>query len=406
MPSRSLRGCTLGAGEVQLIYWKAADAIHKDPTSYMNIATLVECVRRLPPGISVLIKGDHGIGKSMIVRMIARVLKNDMIAKGLLAPGSDYPVVDRRLSQMSEGDMIGLPSQDGKTTRFLPMDWFMECVESPCLLFLDEGNRGSQEVLQASFQIALDLELNGHHLNPLSRVMMAINADETKYQVNPMDPAFIDRWWICDLQPTFDEWMTWALDQTPEGGCVHKHITDFLTVSRLMLDPSYNEGPSEKDTSRRSWARFSQCYVENKLFDLDLTNEANKTFLTHFAEGFLGKPVAGAFLTYVCTIERHISALDILDNFENVTDRIEALSQGEVNGVNNKIVEWVCENVLTTDQCKRLGKWFECQPAEISCGLWQQIAMHPGKTTVNIKLMHKYIAPFILMGVNNTTKTV
>jgi hypothetical protein len=363
----------------------------------MDIKTFFACARALPPHISILVKGDHGIGKSQIVRKLARLLALDMG----ISP-ADYEVVDRRLSQMSEGDMIGLPSQDGKTTRFLPMDWFMQCVEKACMLFLDEGNRGSQEVLQASFQIALDLELNGHRLNPKSRVVMAINADETKYQVNPMDPAFIDRWFIVDLQPTKEEWQEWALDHSPEGGCIHKHVTDFMVASQFkFLDPSYNEGPSEKDTSRRSWDRFSQCYTTQKFDQLDLTDQGNLTFLTAFATGFLGQPSAAAFVDFVKAIEKHLTAEDVLNNFDKIGQaRLDNLSQGELNGVNNHLTEWMCANTLTDAQAQNFGKWVQFAPAEISCGLWQAIAMHPGQTTVNIKLFHKYVSPYILKGVN------
>lgn len=366
----------------------------------MDIKTFIACVRLLKPGISVLIKGDHGIGKSQLVRRIARDIATDMGVKP-----EDFPVVDRRLSQMSEGDMIGLPSQDGRTTTFLPMDWFMSCVEAPKLLFLDEGNRGSQEVLQASFQIALDRELNGHGLNANSRVFMAINADETKYQVNPLDPAFIDRWFVVDLEPSREEWLEWAKDFTPDGGCVHKFITDFLEISPLMMDPSGNEGPTEKDTSRRSWDRYSQAFTDNKMYDWDLKDEAKYNLIIAFSAGFLGKPAAAAFCDYLKNMERHLTAEDVLNEYDKNFTRIEALSQGEVNGVNNSLTEWMCNNTLTDTQAKNFGKWYEYHPAEISTGLWQQIAMHPGSTTVNIKLMHKYVAAATLRGVNAAAKT-
>ena len=46
---------------------------------------------RLP----VLVRGRHGVGKSEVVYMIAK-------QRGL-------PVVERRASQMTEGDLLGLP---------------------------------------------------------------------------------------------------------------------------------------------------------------------------------------------------------------------------------------------------------------------------------------------------------
>ena len=67
----------------------------------------------------VLFRGRHGIGKSEVVYQIGAEL-------GLL-------VVERRASQMTEGDLIGLPSTDGSVTSFNPPDWYKECC--------DEGRR-------------------------------------------------------------------------------------------------------------------------------------------------------------------------------------------------------------------------------------------------------------------------
>ena len=72
----------------------------------------------------VLLRGRHGIGKSQVVYQLADVL-------GL-------PVVERRASQMTEGDLVGLPKTDGNITSFCPPDWFkMACVE-PVVLVLVE----------------------------------------------------------------------------------------------------------------------------------------------------------------------------------------------------------------------------------------------------------------------------
>ena len=93
----------------------------------MSIKTFINVAAKLPVETSVLLRGNHGIGKSQVVRQVAR--------------GFGLPVIDRRLSQMSEGDMIGLPSTDGEVTRFNPPDWFKTACTKPMCLFLDELNR-------------------------------------------------------------------------------------------------------------------------------------------------------------------------------------------------------------------------------------------------------------------------
>ena len=58
----------------------------------------------------VLLRGRHGVGKSCVVYQTAQTL-------GL-------PVVERRASQMTEGDLVGLPVIEGDVTRFNPPDFF------------------------------------------------------------------------------------------------------------------------------------------------------------------------------------------------------------------------------------------------------------------------------------------
>ena len=88
----------------------------------MTIKTFVRVAAKLPTWTSVLLRADHGLGKSQVVRQLGRIFRDNDEKLG------DYPVIDRRLSQMSEGDMIGLPSTDGETTRFNPPDWYWQAV--------------------------------------------------------------------------------------------------------------------------------------------------------------------------------------------------------------------------------------------------------------------------------------
>ena len=60
-------------------------------------------------GLPVLVRGRHGIGKSEVIYQVAEAL-------GL-------PVVERRASQMTEGDLMGLPSINGDSTRWNAPDF-------------------------------------------------------------------------------------------------------------------------------------------------------------------------------------------------------------------------------------------------------------------------------------------
>ena len=83
----------------------------------MDVQTFKQIVPNLPANISVLLSGATGVGKSEIFHQIGKEL-------GL-------PVIDRRLSQMTEGDIIGLPSLADGTTRFVPVDWVVKASHEP-----------------------------------------------------------------------------------------------------------------------------------------------------------------------------------------------------------------------------------------------------------------------------------
>ena len=64
----------------------------------------------------VLIRGRHGIGKSCVIYQTAKRL-------GL-------PVVERRASQMTEGDLLGMPSKDTSLTKSIELPWKFVRVSS------------------------------------------------------------------------------------------------------------------------------------------------------------------------------------------------------------------------------------------------------------------------------------
>lgn len=373
----------------------------------MNIETFLKCVEMLPPEKSVLIMGTHGIGKSQLVKKVAKKIRAKMNWEQ-----EKFPVIDRRLSQMTEGDIIGLPYKvdvtegafKGEATRFAGADWFLRTCAEPCMLFLDEGNRATGEVIQASFQIALDHELNGNVMHPQSRVFMAVNDDATRYQVTDFDPAFLSRWWVVKLFPTFEEWYEWAKDESEDGGNIHKDILDFLNLHRSMLDPSDTAVNMEKDTDRRSWEHFSISYRANKLDELNMKSDADLNFLQQFASGFIGTQAAAGFAAYLKTADRYVTCTDVLDGFAENAERIEKLTITEFGALSNKIVEWMCENTLTQQQAENFGEFVKVLSPELAVAIWQDIAKHPAKTTANMKIFHPYVGDTLLVGVKNMPK--
>ena len=223
--------------------------------SNMSIKTFLSVAEVLPIETSVLLRGPHGIGKSQVVRQVAKSF--------------NLTVIDRRLSQMTEGDMVGLPSTDGEVTRFNPPDWYKRACTTPVCLFLDELNRATPEVMQAAFQIVLDRELNGWQLHSETRVFAAVNASAA-YTVNEMDPALLDRFWTIDLEPTVEDWLTWARSEaTEDQPRVYNVITDFIAGNEKWLDSPKDAEPGKVSPSRRSWERLSGALTKAGITQLE-----------------------------------------------------------------------------------------------------------------------------------------
>ena len=108
--------------------------------------------------LPVLIRGRHGVGKSEVVYQIAAA--------------RELPVVERRASQMTEGDLLGLPDtadteiNGRKATTWNAPDWLVTACEQPVMLFLDEVDRATVEVRQGLFELTDSRKLNGWKLHP------------------------------------------------------------------------------------------------------------------------------------------------------------------------------------------------------------------------------------------------
>ena len=340
----------------------------------MSIKTFVNVASRLPTETSVLLRGPHGIGKSQVVRKVAG-------AFGL-------PVTDRRLSQMTEGDMVGLPSTDGEVTRFNPPDWFKAACDRPTCLFLDEINRATPEVMQAAFQIVLDRELNGWKLHPKTRVYAAIN-NSAAYTVNEMDPALLDRFWTIDLTPTVEDWTSWARD-----GHVHSTVVDFIASNERWLDCPKDAEPGKVSPSRRSWERLSKALVESGIAD-----DPKDDLFYPMCLGYVGTEATIAFHSFAKTIDNQVSGEEVLRDYAKVKPRMEKLGQEKQNVLVEKVVDVLVKQgkVLDDVQGRNLQAFMKDLPGELRVAAWSKVTQAAGADNLElVKSVHKWCVESVL----------
>ena len=356
----------------------------------MDIKTLKTVAENLPSDISVLMRGATGIGKSQVARAMAAHF--------------DLPFVDVRLSTMSEGDVGGYPDIEGmKETgimTFCMPSWFVRACKEPVVLMLDEMNRALPGVQQSAFQIVLDRELGNdrdgvpHRLHPETRVFAAVNTGN-EYDVNDMDPALLRRFWVCDLEPTVEDWLEWA---TQNG--IDEVITEFIrqNPAHLRVDPSEVD-PGTVCPNPASWDRLNQSLGHCGMV-LDTLSGQRSDVLYSISTGFIGTEAAIALTDYVQNRERVITAEDILDHWEETQPRVADIIASEATAVVVRLAKSCTDDEWTAEQAHNVAEFARGLGGEGLVNLWNN--MSATKNLGNIKLLHAELGKEIVAAIQES----
>ena len=344
----------------------------------MDIKTFVDVIANLPPQIAVLAKGPTGIGKSHIVHQVGERL--------------NMQVIDRRLSQMTEGDIIGLPELKDGITRFAPVDWIVKACNEPVILFFDELNRATIEVQQCAFQIVLDRELNGHKLHPETRVYAAVN-EGSEYQVTDMDPALLRRFFVTSLEPTTSDWLSWARQNN-----VDKIVTEFISKYPAHLRHTGELQPGKVYPNPASWHRLATSLEYCNMSPASIVGNQCPDLFYSMCTGFVGTETSVAFTDYVRNYEVKYSAEDILDNYSKVKDKVDELSNDKKNDLLSIIVEHTRNLEISVTQAKNACDFAQTCSDEILVNFMNSIM--ETKNIPNIRKVHKFISKKVVEIVN------
>ena len=308
----------------------------------------------------VLLRGRHGIGKSTVVYQFA-----DSIG---------MQIVERRASQMTEGDLVGLPIVSEESTKFNPPDWYKRACDEPVVLFLDEIDRATIEVRQGIFELTDSRKLNGHSLHEDTLIFAAVNGGESgdQYQVGEMDPAELDRWTVFDIEPSIEDWLFWAKDND-----IDTAVWDFVNHNRQHLEHSDDFEPNKVYPSRRSWERLNECLAKANLL------EESGTDLFNLTSAFVGFEAAVAFNDFIKNYDRQVSIEDILlkGDFTKVAD----FGINEHTAMIDKFeASEVFKEELPQEQINNLARYFVMLPSEVAMKLWSVLGSGALQNTVNL----------------------
>ena len=309
----------------------------------------------------ILTRGRHGIGKSTLVYQLAKQM--------------DLEVVERRASQMTDGDLLGLPKGTKGVTQWLAPEWLHTACEKPVILFLDEVDRATMEVRQGIFELCDSRKIAGYTLHPDTLIFAAVNGGEhgAQYQVGEMDPAELDRYTVFDVEPTVEDWLTWAKDE------VCDEIWNFINQNHQHLEHREDYEPNKVYPSRRSWERLSKT-----LNGLDKIEHS--PVLYHLATGFVGFEATIALNDFIKNYERQVTVEDILDD-----GKLELTKDWKINDHNALIEKMKAKESfgekLSDNRLQNVANYFVTLPSEVAMSLWQAMG-NSEFATHNVSRLH------------------
>ena len=345
------------------------------------------------PTISVCIRGRHAVGKSEGTYQAARRMRDDFyknaehVARYKWTYDDGLPVVERRLSQLTEGDLTGMPDMDAgrKSTVFKPCDWLIDACERPVLLFLDERNRALEGVKQAVFQLMDSRAFYGHKLHPGTHVIIAENVGDL-YNVQQCDPAETSRAATVELDPSVDEWLKYA---SLPGKC-HGLTVNFIRSNKefLEFDPSDASKtkkafePNKKYPDRRSWFKLDAQLQQTGLMD----RPGDPMFYIMTAS-MVGIEAALKFTEFAKTYDRQVSLKDILTDWPAAKLKMGNVTSAKYLEIAKKLEGFLATTKVTGEQAKQIGLFMHDAPAEPRMVTWSFIQ----KNSANLFKIHPYV---------------
>lgn len=347
------------------------------------------------PEISICIRGRHAVGKSEGTYQAASLMRDDFYKYPANAARYNWnyedglPVIERRLSQLTEGDLTGMPDLDSgrKSTSFKPCDWLIDACERPVVLFLDERNRALEGVKQAVFQLMDSRAFYGHKLHLGTRVIVAENVGDL-YNVQQCDPAEVSRAATVELCPTVDEWLKYA---SQPDKC-HDLTVSFIRANQEHLEFDPNDSsktkkafePNKKYPDRRAWFKLDQQLQRTKLIE----NPDDPLFFAMTAS-MVGIEAALKFVEFARTFETQVSVADVISNWEQARRKLGKFSKSSAKFMElaKKLEAWFKVNTLSKEQAVQVGKFMHDCPAEPRMVTWS--ALQQNKT--NLFRVHPHV---------------
>ena len=219
-------------------------------------------------------------------------------------------------------------------------------------------------------------------MHPETRVFAAVNWG-SDYDVNDMDPALLRRFWVVDLDPTTDDWISWAKDSNIDYATI-----DFIKNHPEHLRPEVSSvDPGVVLPTPASWHRLDESLRHMNLSPSSICGTKPEG-LYGICQGFVGTEASIAYVEFLARYESVITADDILSG-KIEQSKIDSLSSAETLAVIDKVVEHSKTNIWDSSQAKNISSFVRSKGGEQTVYLWTALT----KTQVleNIQVVHDQI---------------
>ena len=255
-------------------------------------------IKDLKVGLTPMVASSPGMGKSDIIRSIAKEF--------------NLKVIDLRVSQCEPVDMQGYPGtipdpNDPSLQRMtfhVPEYFPVETDKIPdgkdgWLLFLDEFNSGNKQTEAAAYKLILDRAVYTHKLHPRCLIAAAGNLTTDRAIVNTQSTATTSRLNHYRMRIDHNVWIDWA----------NGHDIDHRIISLIKFKPEllhkFNPGSNELTfPCPRTWEFASKVIkTEDKIDRLTTirlagtVGEGAAVELTTYSEIYQNLPTIEQILT-------------------------------------------------------------------------------------------------------------
>ena len=260
--------------------------------------------------IPMFLWGAPGIGKSSIVKQVAKEKQMDFI--------------DLRLALMDPTDLKGIPFYDKEQHQALWAPPSFLPKNGSGILFLDELNSAPPAVQASAYQLILDRKVGEYSLPDGWAIVAAGNREGDRGVVYRMPSPLANRFVHLDMQVSVDDWREWAFSANLDERVIA--YIGYKSEDLFSFDPKKNE---KSFATPRSWEFVSSL----------LQSSLDAKLLLESISGAIGKKRAVAFMSFAKVMHKLPDIEEILSvgsgAYPEEVDVLHALSTGLVMAIQN-----------------------------------------------------------------------